>query len=260
MTIRYNNFTRYNTEDLGAIVEAAFEHARKVHSLATRQKVEDVNVTFRNGVELIEFHDFTPANPIEELKRWNGTTYDITRSRRYVGRTVWTRMERVPLLAPRLLYEPLEALAAASETSPTAPPAMVDTLFYSLLERFDYDRWNVSEADRRAPTAHLTLRINAKADTKLTNEAKERERLRLAAAQVETARYDLRDVTARLVRVQKCLATASNHVSWDGLPDARNKADMLLEEARWSLEAALTTILDGMKDRRRELGGVDEEV
>jgi hypothetical protein len=260
MPFPFKNYTRYNTQDLEEIVEYAAKYAIASHASARGVSPEAGEVTFRTNVQLIEFYDFTPSNPVETTKTWNGKDYDLIKTRRYVGRTVWSHMERIPLLVPRMLFDPLESLAAAQLEVPFAPAAMVQRVFVAILDRFEYDRWGAGLDARNASTNHLSLRIEPKPANKVNSDVKERDRLRRAIAQVEAARYELRDVILKMRKVAAGLDVASKHVADDTMAHARFKARHLLSESELLIDGHLGKMVDDMKARRVELGGTDEEV
>jgi hypothetical protein len=201
--IPIRNFTRYNTDDLIAI------QVRVEAYLVTR----GAPLTALNRVDNIEFHHYEPGDPSAKNKKWNGKGYDVTETRKYVGAMSYARPERVQLLVPKLLYEnPLEALAVSSDAE-IAPAEMVQRIAMDIVRRYEFDEWHYRDSSGKAEltTDGLTLRIEAKVQSKKPNSLREREKARRALQANFHAGYELRAALHAFGRYYNGVEQANKH-------------------------------------------------
>jgi len=237
------NFTRYNTDDLTAIQERV-----ETYIVAHGQTPAPLS-----NVGNIEFHDYAPADPSETLKRWNGKGYDTEKTRKYVGKIIHARPERVGLLSPGSLYDnPVEALTSMQEVE-LAPERMIATLAAELLRRYNFASWHYRGPTIDMNLAGLRLRIEPKVANKKPPSLREREQARKALNALDIGQYDLRAALHQFTRYRNHVQKANKHYPTpDGLVLQRH-AESTLQSLQQMQTYHEDHVKQSLKDKRAEL-------
>ena len=143
------NYTRYNTEDLQAIVER----------IEQMPGYKGWRIAAGTALTVSEFD---PADLYYKQKRWMASSPKV---KKYVGKLSWSLPHKLSLLNPTKVYEnALEAFsqAGADDGEQLAPQAMLLAVISTLRDRLTYE----SHTSAEVPTAGLKLRINKKSALK----------------------------------------------------------------------------------------------
>lgn len=202
-TIPFKNYTRYNTDDLAAILNHVETYVRNCAG----------TVRFRsNDMTQIEFAPYTQGVPRSGggRRRYNRTPAE----RSYVGRGAWRNYGRLPLVEPQHAFESeIEWLTIAASDQPCVPYAMVTNIMKELVHRFAMP-WN-----RNAPeidnSIGLRLRIEGKVAQKKSKQERELARLVKGGSRVQDAKYVVRKINAEGRRLESYLSTAKKHFGAD---------------------------------------------
>ena len=200
MTTTMKNFTRYNTQDLEALVAA----------IEGQIKAFNGTVSLRNNVPEIEFTIYTGGGT-EKKRIWNAksNTYSYQNVRKYVGKANWSQYGRIALLPPdRLFDNPIEALANADTQEPVAPVAFVLAVAEHVVHRYEipYLKNNVRFELNKDALSGARIRINGAVAAKRTKSDARQLRLAKAQKRVDASRYEMRQALMYMRR-------AVNHMS-----------------------------------------------
>lgn len=138
-----NNYTRYNTDDIRAILE--------------RIEKESNFTGWRNGMQTLTINEFNPSNPYVTTR----SGYATVQTKRYVSKTMWSRPGQMSMLTPGKIYEnPLQELVQEGEQE--VPKDMVQAIGASLWTRGHRTAWTSN-----APNyADMRIRVMKKAAQK----------------------------------------------------------------------------------------------
>jgi hypothetical protein len=197
------NFTRYNTDDLTAIVQHVEQYVALHHG---------GTVSLRNSLSCLEFSHYSQGAPQRVRRVYNANTgqYENSNVKCYLGRTSYRNMERLSVVAPDHAFESeLAFLAAVAMEQPLAPAAMVQAIGEAVLERY-----NVNYSIKRPPMscAGLTLRIEGKVVAKKSQSDRQRERRGKAARNLAGAHYALGSAAKHIRNAWAYVATAKKHL------------------------------------------------
>ena len=242
-TLTINNYTRYNTLDLEAIVSHVEQYV-SIHVGSVRP---------RNNLTSLEFNSFTAGNPRSGRRQryYNPQTqkYEYNNTKLYLGKTSWRTLERFALVQPQYAFSnDLEWLAMAATDTPTAPAAMVHAVAEAVAERYDLP-WN---RDRQPiDTSHLRLRIDGEVAARKTVDQRRNERLGKAENNLKAAMYDLHRAQSYLRNISRDLGTARKHMKSDAtLSDDFTRRVAALVQGATETEVSLATLLDVIKAER----------
>ena len=256
MSFHTKNFTRYNTEDLEALLGRIADYITVATGLPAKLDPR---------IQRIEFHDYSPADPIETYRTWdsNNNNYNTHKRRKYVGPIKRARPERVPLLVPRMLWaSPVEALASAMGEIECAPVEMLQRLSQDLVHMFQYDHWKHAKDGNSRPNidiSDLRLRIEKTAAKKAGNDERQREKLRLALGSVTEAYYDARSA---IHHITLFIAKMEHAAKYDNSHENQRQvelAKLALRHMEYNRGEGYRVITDDLKRRRAELGAVEGE-
>lgn len=139
------NYTRYNTDDIRAILE--------------RIEKESNFTGWRNGMQTLTINEFNPSNPY--VTAWSGPSNRAVQMKRYVSKTVWSRPGQMSMLTPGKIYEnPLQELVQEGEQE--VPKDMVQAIGASLWARGHRIAWSGNAPDY----ADMRIRVMKKAAQK----------------------------------------------------------------------------------------------
>lgn len=242
-TLTINNYTRYNTLDLEAIVSHV-ERYVAIHAGSVKP---------RNNLSSLEFNSFTAGNPRSSRRQryYNPQTqrYENINTKLYLGKTSWRNLERFSLVQPQYAFSnELEWLAMAATDTPAAPAAMVQAVAEAVAERYDLP-WN---RDRpQIDTSHLRLRIDGEVAARKTVDQRRSERLGKAENNLKAALYDLHRVQSYLRNISRDLGTARKHMKSDAnlAADFTRRVAALVQSAT-DTDVSLVTLLDVIKAER----------
>jgi hypothetical protein len=139
------NYTRYNTDDIRAILE--------------RIEKESNFTGWRNGMQTLTISEFNPSNPYVTAR--SGPSNRAVQVKRYVSKTMWSRPGQMSILTPGKIYEnPLQELVQEGEQE--VPKDMVQAVAASLWARGHRTAWSAN-----APNyADMPIRVMKKAAEK----------------------------------------------------------------------------------------------
>ena len=223
------NYTRYNTDDIRAILE--------------RIEKESNFTGWRNGMQTLTISEFNPSNPYVTAR--SGPSNRAVQVKRYVSKTMWSRPGQMSILTPGKIYEnPLQELVQEGEQE--VPKDMVQAIGASLWARGHRTAWSAN-----APNyADMRIRVMKKAAEKKPKNEKSAVEARDTFAKrnvqiVEWASIKAHNEVKRLAK--KHLGIAETHLKdrkhlvqplQDAVADAKRALDRVTSIAR-SLSAAI---------------------
>lgn len=248
------NFTRYNTEDLEALLGRTADYVTVATGLPSKLDPR---------IQRIEFHDYSPEDPIETYRTWDNNKYNIHKRRKYVGPIKKARPERVPLLVPRMLWaSPVESLASAMGEIECVPVEMLQWLSQGLVHMFQYDHWKHAKDGNSRPNidiSGLSLRIEKKAAKKIGTDERQREKLRLALGSVLQAYYDARSAIHHITLFIDKMEHAAKYDNSCENQRQIELAKLALRHMEYNRGEGYRVITDDLKRRRAELGAGEGE-
>lgn len=197
------NFTRYNTDDLNALVEHVEKYVALHHNGV---------VGTRGNLPCFEFSHYSQGSPKRSRRSYNANTqkYETHEVKCYLGRTSYRNLERLSVVAPEHAFDSeLGFLASVGMDQPVVPAAMVQAIGEALLERY-----NTSYSNKRPAMscAGLTIRIEGKVVAKKSQSDRQRERRGKAARNLASAHYALGSAAKSIRNAWAYVATAKKHL------------------------------------------------
>ena len=188
------NYTRYNTDDIKAMVDSI--------------QLENSFVGWRAGISTLTISEFNPSNAYITVRSYNQPT---KQRKRYVAKTVWARPGQMSILTPTKIYEnPLEELVQNGEQE--VPKAMLTAVYENLRHRAHYSDYNASS---KAIPADLRLRVMKKAAIKKPKSEKSAVAAReeYAARNVRVVQWSAHKCERQMRRLaKKHLGVAETHL------------------------------------------------
>ena len=223
------NYTRYNTDDIRAILE--------------RIEKESNFTGWRNGMQTLIISEFNPSNPYVTVR--SGPSNRSVQVKRYVSKTMWGRPGQVSILTPGKIYEnPLQELVQEGEQE--VPKDMVQAIGASLWARGHRMAWSAN-----APNyADMRIRVMKKAAEKKPKNEKSAVEARdtFAKRNVQVVEYTAARARHELHRLsKKHIGVAGTHLKdrkhllqplLDAVADADRALDRVTSIAR-SLAATI---------------------
>ena len=241
--IPIKNFTKYNTDDLTALVEYVEQYVALHHNGV---------VLTRNNLTCFEFTNYSGRTPRRTRRRYNSNTgqYETQEIKVYLGRTSYRNMERLSVVAPENAFESeLGFLAAVGMEEPVAPSALVQAVGEALLERY---QMNYNNRRTAMDCTAVRIRIEGKVAAKKSDDDRKRERRGKASSRLASAHYALRSADRAISNVLGYVTTAKKHLKGEEhIVEEIHELLILLRAA--SLQAQL--VLDNSQAKVATLNG-----
>jgi hypothetical protein len=242
------NFTRYNTDDLAALIQRVEDSIKEYTGEPAKPRVD-----------YIEFHETNPSDPMQVTRSWDNASnsYLASYSRKWVSRKDYNQANRVNLLTPNKLYDsPLEQLAAETVSDiRTAPVDMVRFLIVELRTLYFGELGNFQVI---VPSSDMALRIERQAASKVPLSVKQKVRLGHAWRNAKWARSSLRDAHHDVIKVIRYLELAEKFGKSESteigalLETARNLKQVLLQSYSVDIIDIVQTYTDALEAAERE--------
>lgn len=233
--LKIENFTRYNTNDLIALINR-YESLLLQHGY--REKATYLPVV-RNpnndGEGKFVFRDYAPTSPYTERYHWSGHHRVSKRERNYCysDRDYRSDGGEVAIIPPGKIYvDPIEALTSMEADEPSIPSDMLTKLWMTIGETYVEDHGRRDEktslAARSVPT-DLSVRITMKRAAKRPKEAAAQVARGHLGNKLWTVTYYQERGTRELTRALRGIKIVNKHAARAGMPevDASQLEEML---------------------------------
>jgi len=223
--LKIENFTRYNTNDLLALINR-YESLLLQHGLrntATYFPEERNPNSESEGKFLIR--DYAPSSPYTDRYKWNGRLRETTRERNYCYSDRDYRCDggEIAIIPPGKIYvDPIEALTSMEADEPSIPSDMLTKLWMTINETYleGHQRRDekTSLAARSVPT-DLSVRITTKRASRRPKEAAAQVARKQLGNKLWTVTYYQERGARELTRALRGITIANKHAARAGMPE-----------------------------------------
>lgn len=245
MTIPIRNLTRLNTDDLQAVVNAVQTAISNWNGTPSLPRTKEFEFVIYGG------------SGVEKCRTWNPSSqrYAMTTSKKYIGRSVWSRFEQISVLPPdRMFDSPLELLSMSETDTPRIPHAALVALASAIAQRFDRSYRQGKEFNIEQHIEGLSVRIEGAVASRRSADDARNLRLGKARARVNNAGYYGRKSMNELLRAIELIRGAKSHLirADKGLEAPHVQG---LQAAAEQLAMAIDLHLSGFEEQLRQLSG-----